>query len=195
MIRILFSASAAALLLAACGHPEPVFNSELDVRDALERLESAQLNAHMTSDVEASGSHWDRQIEMNWAAGALSDTALVMMAWTLRDAYISEGDTSVSWGHLFRGELTSINSDSVLTEKEVDPDAYRNGNGIENYYAAMALPTMLTDTAWWANQVSDSLVRVVWEHVLPTRSSAEQFILTKTDIQDTADVDFHPETN
>lgn len=194
MIRILFSASAAALLLAACGHPEPIFNSELDVRDALARVESAQFQAHMTSDVEASGSHWDRQIEMNWAAGALGDTA-DGMAWTLRDAYISEGDTSVSWGHLFRGELTSINSDSVLTEKEVDRDAYRNGNGIENYYAAMALPAMLTDTAWWADQVSDSLVRVVWEHVLSTRSGAEQFILTKTDIQDTADVDFHPETN
>ncbi|MGB1122392.1 MAG: TlpA family protein disulfide reductase [Flavobacteriales bacterium] len=194
MNRMLFSIVAAALLLAACGQTEPVFNSELDVRDALARVESAQFQARMTSDVEASGSHWDRHIEMNWAAGALGDSIYGTL-WTLRDAYISEGDTSVSWAHLFLSDLTSINSDSVLTEKEVDPDAYRNGNGIENYYAAMALPAMLTDTTWWAEQVSDSLVQVVWEHVLPTWSSAEQFILTKTDIQDTADVDFHPETN
>ena len=121
MNRILFPVSAAAsllavLLLAACSQPEPVFNSELDVRDALAGVEAAQFQAHMTSDVEADGSHWDRQIEMNWASGTLGDS-VQGMAWTLRDAIISEGDTSVSWAHLHLSDLTSINSDSVLTEK------------------------------------------------------------------------------
>ena len=53
---------------------------------------------------------------------------------------------------------------------------------------------MLTDTSWWAAQVSDSVVRVTWEHVLPSADETEQFILSKTSIPDIADADYHPDT-
>lgn len=182
------------VLLFACGQPEPVFNDELDVRAALESVQNAQFTASLSSKTEASGSEWNRVVTMDWMRGHAVEDSTFGMAWTLSDTFMDEGDTSLSWMHLWAHELTQIGGDSLIKRDNVDPGSHRNGNGIPNYYTSMALPKMLSDTSWWADQVSDSLVQVVWEHILPNGSQPEQFIVTSSDIQDPADEDYHPDT-
>ena len=60
MTRI-FPFAVAVILLGACTPPEPVFTSELDVRDALAEIQNARFKAHLSNDVEASDSHWERK--------------------------------------------------------------------------------------------------------------------------------------
>ena len=60
MTRI-FPFAVAVILLGACTPPEPVFTSELDVRDALAQIQNARFTAHLSNDVEASDSHWERE--------------------------------------------------------------------------------------------------------------------------------------
>ena len=116
------------------------------------------------------------------------------LAWQYADAFIQDGDTSRYWGHLWANRLTHISGDSLRKASDWDAASSSNANGIPNYYASMTLPVMLTDTSWWAAQVSDSAVRVTWEHVLPSADETERFVLTKTSITDTTDADYHPES-
>ena len=51
----------AVLMLGACTQPETVFTSELDVRDALAQVQNARFASHLSNDVEASDSHWERE--------------------------------------------------------------------------------------------------------------------------------------
>ncbi len=190
----LFTITAALLLLGACTPPEPVFTSELDVRDALAQIQNARFTARLSNHVEASDSHWGREVQIDWLRSHAVGDSAYDFAWRYADAFIQDGDTSRSWGHLWADRLSSISSDSLLKVSDWDASSSNNANGIPNYYAAMTLPAMLTDTSWWAAQVSDSTVRVTWEHVLPSADQSEQFILTKSSIQDTADVDYHPDT-
>ncbi len=60
MTRI-FPFAAAVLLPGACATPGPVFTSELDVHDALTEIQNARFTAHLSNDVEASDSHWERE--------------------------------------------------------------------------------------------------------------------------------------
>ena len=48
------------LMLGACNQPETVFTSELYVRDALAQIQNARFTSHLSNDVEASDSHWER---------------------------------------------------------------------------------------------------------------------------------------
>ena len=182
----------APLALLACSQPEPVFSDANDVRDAIMQIENAQFQAHMTNSVEASDSQWKREVSMQWVRNHAAQDSTYDMAWTLEDTFIEEGDSSIWLSRLWGNELTDIRSDSTKSIDPVDPRKQRNGNGVGNYYASLALSKPLTDSTWWAEQVSDSLVDVVWEHVLPTRSSPEQFMLTRTSIPDSASQDFHP---
>ena len=116
------------------------------------------------------------------------------LTWQYADAFIQDGDTSRYWGHLWANRLTYISGDSLRKASDWDAASSSNANGIPNYYASMTLPVMLTDTSWWAAQVSDSAVRVTWEHVLPSADETERFVLTKTSITDTTDADYHPES-
>ena len=189
-----FTIAVAVLLLGACTPPEPVFTSELDVRDALAQIQNARFTAQLSNDVEASDSHWGREVHIDWLRSHAVGDSAYDLAWRYADAFIQDGDTSRYWGHLWVNRLTSISSDSLRKASDWDAASSNNANGIPNYYASMTLPVMLTDTSWWAAQVSDSAVRVTWEHVLPSGDVAEQFVLTKTSIQDTADADYHPDT-
>ena len=116
------------------------------------------------------------------------------LAWQYADAFIQDGDTSRYWVHLWANRLTYISGDSLRKASDWDAASSSNANGIPNYYASMTLPVMLTDTSWWAEQVSDSAGRVTWEHVLPSADETERFVLTKTSITDTTDADYHPES-
>ena len=189
-----FTIAVALLLLGSCTPPEPVFTSELDVRDALAQIQNARFTAQLSNDVEASDSHWEREVQIDWLRSHAVGDSAYDLAWQYDDAFIQDGDTSRYWGHLWANRLTSISSDSLRKASDWDAASSNNANGIPNYYASMTLPVMLTDTSWWAAQVSDSAVRVTWEHVLPSADQTEQFILTKTSIQDTTDADYHPDT-
>ena len=189
-----FTIAVAVLLLGACTPPEPVFTSELDVRDALAQIQNARFTAHLSNDVEASDSHWGREVHIDWLRSHAVGDSAYELAWRYADAFIQDGDTSRYWGHLWANRLTSISSDSLRKASDWDAASSNNANGIPNYYASMTLPVMLTDTSWWAAQVSDSAVRVTWEHVLPSGDVAERFVLTKTSIQDITDADYHPDT-
>ncbi|MGB2135134.1 MAG: hypothetical protein ACPHYG_04010, partial [Flavobacteriales bacterium] len=189
-----FHLAIAAILLGACTPPEPVFTSELDVRDALAEIQNARFTAHLSNDVEASDSHWEREVRIDWLRSHAVGDSAYDLAWRYADAFIQDGDTSRYWGHLWANRLTSISSDSLRKASDWDAASSNNANGIPNYYASMTLPVMLTDTSWWAAQVSDSAVLVTWEHVLPSADVAERFVLTNTSIQDTADADYHPDT-
>ncbi len=184
----------AALLLVACGQPEAVFTDELSVRDALEKIENAEFSAHLINHTEASDSKFNRDVSLEWISTHAVGDSSYGAAWNVTDVYSQDGDSLRLWSHLWANSISRIGGDSVLTSNDYDPQNGSGENGIPNYYAAKTLPAMLGDTAWWANQVGDSLVRVVWEHVMPTRSQAEQFILTTTDIQDPESEDYHPET-
>lgn len=191
MKRLLFVTS---VVLIACSQPEPVFTDEMSVRTALNEVTNARFTARMVNEVEASGSRWERVVNMDWQAQHVAGDSAYGMAWSFVDAFTDEGETSQNWGHLWQHTLTTIGSDSTLSRDAVDPAHHRNGTGIPNYYTSMTLPTMLHDSTWWAEQVSDSSVLVVWEHVLPTPNTPEQFIVTSTDIQNPEDEDFHPDT-
>ena len=193
MTRSLFGASS-LLIFAACNPPEPVFTSELDVRDALVQVQNASFTARLSNDVDASDSHWEREVQMDWLRSHAVGESTYDLAWRYADAFIQDGDTSRYWGHLWANRLTSISSDSLRRTNDWDAGSSNNANGIPNYYSSMTLPIMLTDTSWWAAQVSDSAVRVIWEHVLPNADQTEQFIMTKTSIADTTDADYHPES-
>ena len=193
MTRSLFGASS-LLIFAACNPPEPVFTSELDVRDALVQVQNASFTARLSNDVDASDSHWEREVQMDWLRSHAVGESTYDLAWRYVDAFIQDGDTSRYWGHLWANRLTSISSDSLRRTNDWDAGSSNNANGIPNYYSSMTLPIMLTDTSWWAAQVSDSAVRVIWEHVLPNADQTEQFIMTKTSIADTTDADYHPES-
>ena len=193
MTRSLFGAIA-LLIFAACNPPEPVFTSELDVRDALVQVQNASFTARLSNDVDASDSHWEREVQMDWLRSHAVGESTYDLAWRYVDAFIQDGDTSRYWGHLWANRLTSISSDSLRRTNDWDAGSSNNANGIPNYYSSMTLPIMLTDTSWWAAQVSDSAVRVIWEHVLPNADQTEQFIMTKTSIADTTDADYHPES-
>jgi len=191
MKRILFLAP---LALLACSQPEPVFTDSDDVRNAIMQIENAQFRAHMTSTVEASDSEWQREVSMHWVRNHAANDSTYGMAWLMEDAFIEAGDTTSYQSHLWGNEVTYIRADSSLSIDPLDPRKQRNGNGIGNYYASLALSKSLTDSTWWAEQVSDSLVGVEWEHVLPSRSTPEQFILTSTSIPDSTDEDYHPDS-
>ena len=191
MKRILFLAP---LALLACSQPEPVFTDSDDVRNAIMQIENAQFRAHMTSTVEASDSEWQREVSMHWVRNHAANDSTYGMAWLMEDAFIEAGDTTSYQSHLWGNEVTYIRADSSLSIDPLDPRKQRNGNGIGNYYASLALSKPLTDSTWWAEQVSDSLVGVEWEHVLPSRSTPEQFILTSTSIPDSTDEDYHPDS-
>ena len=182
----------APLVLLACSQPEPVFTDSDDVRDAIMQIENAQFRVHMTVAVEADDSKWARDVDLQWVRSHATKDSTIGMAWNLEDAFIQDGDTNVWSSHLWGNELTSIGSDSTKSINPVDPRELRNGNGISNHYASLALPKALTDSTWWAGQVSDSSILVVWEHVLPTRSAPEQFVLTRSAIPDSTSDDFHP---
>ena len=49
------------LMLGTCTQPETVFTSELDARDALAQIQNARFTSHLSNDVEASDSHWERK--------------------------------------------------------------------------------------------------------------------------------------
>ena len=191
MNRILFIIP---LALLACSQPEPVFTNADDVRDAIMQIENAQFRAHVTNAVEATDSEWEREVSMQWVRAHAAKDSAYGMAWMLEDAFIEAGDTSTYVYHMWTNEKTYVSADSTKSVDTLDPQNPRNGNGIENYYASLTLPTALTDSTWWAEQVSDSVVEVKWEHVLPTRSAPEQFIVTRTAIQDTTAEDFHPDS-
>ena len=193
MTRSLFGAIA-LLIFGACNPPEPVFTSELDVRDALVQVQNASFTARLSNDVDASDSHWEREVRMDWLRSHAVGESTYDLAWRYADAFIQDGDTNRYWGHLWASRLTSISSDSLRRTNDWDAGSSNNANGIPNYYASMTLPIMLTDTSWWAAQVSDSAVRVTWKHVLPNADQTEQFIMTKTSIADTTDADYHPES-
>ena len=184
----------APLAILACSQPEPVFTDANDVRDAIMQIETAQFQAHVTNSVEASDSEWEREVSIQWVRTHAAKDSTYDMAWILEDAFIQAGDTSRYLSRLWGNELTYIRADSSKSIDPVDPRKQRNGNGIGNYYASLALPTVLTDSIWWAEQVSDSLVAIEWEHVLPTRSTPEQFILISTSIPDSTSEDFHPDS-
>ena len=184
----------APLALLACSQPEPVFTDANDVREAIMQVENVQFQALMTNDVEASNSHWSRDISMQWIRSHSANDSAFDMAWNLKDAFIEDGDTTAYWSHLWANEVTHTKRDSTILTDPMDPQQQSNGNGIGNYYASLSLPTVLTDSTWWSEQVSDSLNIVLWEHVLPTRSTPEQFILTRTSIPDSTAEDFHPDS-
>ena len=184
----------APLALLACSQPEPVFNDANDVREAIMQVENVQFQALMNNDVEASNSHWSRDNSMQWIRSHTANDSAFDMAWNLKDAFIEDGDTTAYWSHLWANEVTYTQRDSTILTDPVDPRQQSNGNGIGNYYASLSLPTVLTDSTWWSEQVSDSLNIVLWEHVLPTRSTPEQFILTRTSIPDSTAEDFHPDS-
>ena len=140
----------AALLLGACTPPEPVFTSELDVRDALAQIQNARFTAHLSNDVDASDSHWEREVRIDWLRSHAVGDSAYDLAWRYADAFIQDGDTSRYWGHLWANRLTYISSDSLRKASDWDAANSNNGNGIPNYYTAMTLPVMLTDTSWWA---------------------------------------------
>ena len=127
-------------------------------RDALAQVQNARFTAHLSNDVDASDSHWGREVRVNWLRSHAVGDSTYGIAWQYADAFIQEGDTSRYWGHLWANRITSISSDSL--RKGSDWDATSSNNGIPNYYASMTLPVMLTDTGWWAAQFSDSAVRV-----------------------------------
>lgn len=183
-----------AALLSACSPPEPVFNSPADVYDALSQVENARTVAFYSNQTEASQSEWEREVQMDWVRNHSMGDSSYSMAWTFEDSFMEDGNTSRNFGHLWANELITISKDSVLKTFPMDPDAQRNGNGIPNYYTSLTLPVMLYDTTWWAKQVTDSTAIVEWEHVLPSSKQSEQFILTSTEVQDSTDKDFHPET-
>ena len=131
---------------------------------------------------------------MQWIRSHSANDSAFDMAWNLKDAFIEDGDTTAYWSHLWANEITHTKRDSTILTDPMDPQQQSNGNGIGNYYASLSLPTVLTDSTWWAEQVSDSLNIVLWEHVLPTRSTPEQFILTRTAIPDSTAEDFHPDS-
>ena len=182
----------APVVLIACSQPEPVFTDANDVRDAIMQIENAQFRVHQTDAREADDSKWDRDVDLQWVRTHAAKDSTYDMAWIMEDAFIEDGDTISYWSHLWANEVTSYRSDSIKFVYPMDPRKERNGNGIRNYYASLALPKALTDSTWWAEQVSDSSVQVVWEHVLPTRSAPEQFILTRSAIPDSTSDTFHP---
>ena len=184
----------APVMLLACSQPEPVFTGAKDVRDAILQIENAQFQALLTNRVEASDSEWERAVSMQWVRNHAAKDSTYGMAWLMEDAFIEAGDTTTYLSHLWGNEVTYIRADSSLSVDPLDPRKQRNGNGIGNYYASLTLPTVLTDSIWWAEQVSDSLVAREWEHVPPTRSNPEQFILTSTSIPDSTDEDYHPDS-
>jgi len=184
----------APLALLACSQPEPVFTDSDDVRNAIMQIENAQFRAHVTNSVEASDSEWEREVSMQWVRTHAAEDSTYDMAWILEDAFIEAGDTSHYLSRLWGNELTYIRADSSKSIDPVDPRKQSNGNGIGNYYASLTLPTVLTDSIWWAKQVGDSLVALEWNHVLPTRSTPEQFILISTSIPDSTSEDFHPDS-
>ena len=182
----------APIVLMACSQPDPVFTDANDVRDAIMQIENAKLRAHQTSAVEADDSQWDRNVDLQWVRSHATKDSTYEMGWVMEDAFIDDGDTNRYWSHLWANEVTYVRADSTQSVDPLNPRQQRNGNGIGNYYASLALPKALTDSAWWNEQESDSSVQVVWEHVLPTRSAPEQFILTRTAISDSTSEDFHP---
>jgi thiol-disulfide isomerase/thioredoxin len=191
MKRILFILP---ITLVACSQPEPVFTDADDVRDAIMHIENAQFRAHMTTAVEADDSQFEREVSMQWVRSHATKDSTYAMAWIIEDAFIETGDTSTYTSHLWDTIKTSIGADSTKSVDTLDSKNPRNGNGIGNYYAALTLPTALTDSTWWDKQVSDTLVDVTWEHVPPTRSAPEQFILTRKAIPDSTADDFHPQS-
>ena len=129
---------------------------ELDVRDALAQIQNARFTAHLSNDVEASDSHWGREVQIDWLRSHSVGDSAYDLAWRYADAFIQNGDTSRYWGHLWANRLTTISSDSLHKASDWDAASSNNANGIPNYYTSMTLPVMLTDTSWWAAQVSDS---------------------------------------
>ncbi|MDE0979055.1 MAG: TlpA disulfide reductase family protein [Flavobacteriales bacterium] len=191
MKRILFFIP---LALLACNQPEPVFTDADDVRHAIMQIENAQFRAHVTKTVEADDSQFEREVTMQWLRAHAAKDSTYDMAWMLEDGFIQAGDTSIYIYHLWANEKTYIGADSTKSVDTLDSQNPRNGNGIGNYYAALTLPIALTNSTWWEELESDSLVDVKWEHLLPTRSTPEQFILTRTAIQDSTAEDFHPQS-
>ena len=147
----------APLALLACSQPEPVFTDANDVREAIMQVENVQFQAFMNNDVEASNSHWSRDVSMQWIRSHTANDSAFDMAWNLKDAFIEDGDTTAYWSHLWANEVTHTKRDSTILTDPMDPQQQSNGNGIGNYYASLSLPTVLTDSTWWAGQVSDSL--------------------------------------
>jgi thiol-disulfide isomerase/thioredoxin len=191
MKRILFIVP---ITLLACSQPEPVFTDANDVRDAIMQIENAQFRAHQTNAREADDSQWTRDVNLQWVRTHATKDSIYDMGWLMEDAFIEDGDTNSYWSHLWANEVTYLRRDSSKSVDPLDPRRQNNGNGIGNYYASLALPKALTDSIWWTQQVSDSSVQVVWEHVLPTRNSPEQFILTRSAIPDSTADDFHPQS-
>ncbi len=180
-----------AFFCESCTQQERVFDHEADVKAALSAVNNAHFTAVMTSQTEASGTAFGRQVEMDWVSGRGAGDPQAGLAWVYADTFIQDGDSSVYLGHLLDNEKTYIRPDSLRETTEVDPNGLPNGNGMGNYYAAMTLPEMLVDTTWWSKQVGDSLVEVRWKHLQAEPQQEERFVLTRTVIQDSASADFH----
>ena len=89
----------APLALLACSQPEPVFTDANDVREAIMQVENVQYQALMNNDVEASNSHWSRDVSMQWIRSHSANDSAFDMAWNLKDAFIEDGDTITLSGH------------------------------------------------------------------------------------------------
>ena len=85
-----FPLAMAVLLLGACTPPEPVFTSELDVRDALAQIQNARFTAHLSNDVEASDSHWGREVQIDWLRSHAVDDSVYGLAWRYADSFIQD---------------------------------------------------------------------------------------------------------
>jgi thiol-disulfide isomerase/thioredoxin len=194
MTKFLASILSLTLFISCGTAPRPQFSHFKDVRVQLDQFEAGSCTATLVNKTEASGSEWSRVVQLDVVKGHATSDSTFGLAWILSDAYTSEGETSLTWGRLWANELTSIGSDSSLQVNPVDPASHRNGNGIPNYYASLALPVMLHDSTWWSDFAGDSLVEVTWEHQLPSRDQIELFIMTATDIPQPSDEDYHPDS-
>ena len=106
----------APLALLACSQPEPVFTDVNDVREAIMQVENVQFQALMNNDVEASNSHWSRDISMQWIRSHTANDSTFDMAWNLKDAFIEDGDTTAYWSHLWANEVTYTQRDSTILQ-------------------------------------------------------------------------------
>ena len=148
MTRI-FPFAVAVILLGACTPPEPVFTSELDVHDALVQIQNARFTAHLSNDVEASDSHWEREVRIDWLRSHAVGDSTYDLAWKYADAFIQDGDTSRYWGHLWANRLTYISGDSLREASDWDAASSSNANGIPNlcsYQDTLGISLYLTNT-------------------------------------------------
>ena len=190
MTRI-FPFAVAVLILGACTPPEPVFTSELDVRDALAQIQNARFTAHLSNDVEASDSHWEREVRIDWLRSHAVGDSTYDLAWQYADAFIQDGDTSRYWGHLWANRLTYISGDSLRKASDWDAASSSNANGIPNYYASMTLPSCSPTRPGGQNK---SVIPLCASRGNTFCHETERFVLTKTSIVDTTDADYHPES-